>query len=71
MQKHPTNDESYRFLFEEADIRGETVILDNVLEPQCYTPLRAWREADGWFVAATVVISNNLKFNGLWSCKQE
>ena len=66
MPKYPTNDDSYRFLFENADIRGETVILDNVLKD-----LLATHEAGpgvqkllGEFAAATVVISNNLKFDG-------
>ena len=66
MPKYPTNDDSYRFLFENADIRGETVILDNVLKD-----LLATHESGpgvqkllGEFAAATVVISNNLKFDG-------
>lgn len=66
MPKYPTNDDSYRFLFEDADIRGETVILDNVLKDliatQSYGP--GTQKLLGEFAAATVVISNNLKFDG-------
>lgn len=66
MPKYPTNDDSYRFLFENADIRGETVILDNVLKDLLatheYGP--GVQKLLGEFAAATVVISNNLKFNG-------
>ena len=66
MQKDPANDESYRFLFEEADIRGETVILDNVLRDLIathpYGP--GVQKLLGEFAVATVVISNNLKFDG-------
>ena len=66
MPKHPTNDDSYRFLFENADIRGETVILDNVLKDLLatheYGP--GVQKLLGEFAAATVVISNNLKFDG-------
>ena len=66
MPKYPTNDDSYRFLFENADIRGETVILDNVLKDLLatheYGP--GVQKLLGEFAAATVVISNNLKFDG-------
>ena len=66
MPKYPTNDDSYRFLFEDADIRGETVILDNVLKDliatHAYGP--GAQKLLGEFAAATVVISNNLKFDG-------
>jgi molecular chaperone Hsp33 len=66
MPKYPTNDDSYRFLFENADIRGETVILDNVLKVLLatheYGP--GVQKLLGEFAAATVVISNNLKFDG-------
>ena len=66
MPKYPTNDDSYRFLFEGADIRGETVILDNVLKDligtHAYGP--GVQKLLGEFAAATVVISNNLKFDG-------
>lgn len=66
MPKYPTNDDSHRFLFENADIRGETVILDNVLKDLLatheYGP--GVQKLLGEFAAATVVISNNLKFDG-------
>jgi molecular chaperone Hsp33 len=66
MSKYPTNDDSHRFLFENADIRGETVILDNVLKDLLarhdYSP--SIQKLLGEFAAATVVISNNLKFDG-------
>lgn len=66
MPKYPTNDDSYRFLFEGADIRGETVILYNVLKDligtHAYGP--GVQKLLGEFAAATVVISNNLKFDG-------
>lgn len=66
MPKYPTNDDSYRFLFENADIRGETVILDNVLKDLLatheYGP--GVQKLLGEFAAASVVISNNLKFDG-------
>ena len=66
MPKYPTKDDSYRFLFENADIRGETVILDNVLKDLLatheYGP--GVQKLLGEFAAATVVISNNLKFDG-------
>ena len=66
MPKYPTNDDSYRFLFQNADIRGETVILDNVLKDLLatheYGP--GVQKLLGEFAAATVVISNNLKFDG-------
>ena len=66
MSKHSSNDDSYRFLFKDADIRGETVTLEHVL-----TDLLAAHDYGagiqrllGEFAAATVVISNNLKFDG-------
>ena len=66
MPKYPTNDDSYRFLFEDADIRGETVTLDNVLKDligtHAYGP--GVQKLLGEFAAAIVVISNNLKFDG-------
>jgi molecular chaperone Hsp33 len=66
MPKYPTNDDSYRFLFENADVRGETVILDHVLNDLLatheYGP--GVQKLLGEFAAATVVISNNLKFDG-------
>ena len=66
MPKYPTNDDSYRFLFENADIRGETVILDNVLKDLLATHEYGLgvQKLLGEFAAATVVISNNLKFDG-------
>ena len=66
MPKHPTYDDSYRFLFEDADVRGETVVLNNVLKnliaTHAYGP--GVQKLLGEFAAATVVISNNLKFDG-------
>jgi molecular chaperone Hsp33 len=66
MPKYPTNDDSFRFLFEDADVRGETVILDNVLKDlnAAHTYGPGVQKLLGEFAAATVVISNNLKFDG-------
>ncbi|MDG1033531.1 MAG: Hsp33 family molecular chaperone HslO, partial [Luminiphilus sp.] len=66
MSKHPSNDDSYRFLFKDADIRGETVTLDHVLTDllAAHDYGAGIRRLLGEFAAATVVISNNLKFDG-------
>lgn len=59
-------DHSRRFLFEEADIRGESVLLEksfgNILEIHQYAPGVA--RLLGEFLAAAVLLSNNLKFQG-------
>ncbi len=59
-------DTSQRFLFEEADVRGESVrigiALDQMLANQSYST--ALRTLVGEFAAAAVLISNNLKYTG-------
>ncbi len=59
-------DYSQRFLFEEADIRGEKVLLDDaygdILAIHQYAPGVA--RLMGEFLAAAVLLSNNLKFEG-------
>lgn len=59
-------DTSRRFLFEEADIRGETACLDaalrGILDNHQYAPGVA--RLIGEFVAAAVLISGTLKFDG-------
>ena len=59
-------DTSQRFLFEEADVRGEFVrvgmALDQMLANQSYST--ALRTLLGEFAAAAVLISNNLKYTG-------
>lgn len=59
-------DESHRFLFEETDIRGESVRLGaayrEVLAIHQYAP--GVSRLLGEFLAASVLLSNNLKFEG-------
>ena len=59
-------DESHRFLFEEADIRGESVRLGaayrEILAIHQYAP--GVSRLLGEFLAAAVLLSNNLKFEG-------
>ena len=59
-------DTSQRFLFEDADVRGESVqigvALDQMLANQSYST--ALRSLLGEFAAAAVLISNNLKYTG-------
>ena len=59
-------DSSQRFLFDEADVRGESVrigaALDQMLANRPYSP--ALRMLLGEFAAAAVLISNNLKYTG-------
>ena len=59
-------DESHRFLFEEADIRGESVRLGaayrEILGIHEYAP--GVSRLLGEFLAAAVLLSNNLKFEG-------
>ena len=59
-------DESHRFLFEEADIRGESVRLGaayrEILAIHEYAP--GVSRLLGEFLAAAVLLSNNLKFEG-------
>ena len=56
-------DSSQRFLFDGADVRGESVhigtALDQMLANQTYSA--ALRSLLGEFAAAAVLISNNLK----------
>lgn len=62
----PAGDRSLRFLFEEADIRGETVRLDSayrdILAIHQYAP--AVSLLLGEFLAAAVLLSTTLKFEG-------
>ncbi len=64
MDSHTDN--SQRFLFDEADVRGESVrigdALDQMLANRPYSP--ALRMLLGEFAAAAVLISNNLKYTG-------
>jgi molecular chaperone Hsp33 len=59
-------DSSIRFLFDDADIRGETVLLGpslgRVLDAHNYS--LCVQQLLGLFAAAAVLISNNLKYNG-------
>ena len=59
-------DSSQRFLFDEADARGECVrirhSLSDMLANQVYSP--SLRCLLGEFAAAAVLISNNLKYQG-------
>ena len=61
-----TTDNSYRFLFEDADVRGETVTLKHALQDlyAAHPYGDGVKRLLGEFAAATVVISNNLKFQG-------
>lgn len=62
----PAGDRSLRFLFEEADIRGETVHLDSayrdILAVHQYAP--GVSRLLGEFLAAAVLLSTTLKFEG-------
>tara|TARA_B110000503_G_scaffold138983_1_gene226264 strand:+ start:627 stop:1499 length:873 start_codon:yes stop_codon:yes gene_type:complete len=66
MNTTQTSDQSTRFLFEQADIRGETVSLHTafgeLLGNHSYSS--ATRRLLGEFAAAAVLISNNLKYKG-------
>lgn len=59
-------DSSIRFLFDDADIRGETVLLGpslgRILDAHNYS--HCVQQLLGLFAAAAVLISNNLKYNG-------
>lgn len=60
------HDSSLRFLFDDADIRGEWVRLDDAL--QCINNAHAYSHSTrillGQFAVAAVLISNNLKYQG-------
>jgi len=62
----PTDDIARRFLFEQADIRGETVhvnrALEDILANHQYAP--GVRVLLGEFIAASVLLSSTLKFEG-------
>lgn len=62
----PTTDASTRFLFEDADVRGEVVQLRSAFADltgeQSYG--ESTKQLLGQFVAAAVLISNNLKYSG-------
>lgn len=64
--RRDSGDQSLRFLFEEADIRGESVQLDaayrEILEIHQYAP--GVGRLLGEFLAAAVLLSSNLKFEG-------
>ncbi|NQX88580.1 MAG: Hsp33 family molecular chaperone HslO [Halioglobus sp.] len=66
VETHSTSDESRRFLFENADIRGEIVSLDasfkDILAIHQYAP--GVTRLLGEFLAAAVLLSSNLKFEG-------
>ena len=66
MSTIPVTDNSFRFLFEDADVRGETVALQHVLQDlyAAHPYGDGVKRLLGEFAAATVVISNNLKFQG-------
>ena len=61
-----TQDSSLRFLFDNADIRGECVLLSDafneVIAAHCYSD--SIKQLLGEFSAAAVLISNNLKYQG-------
>ena len=61
-----TQDSSLRFLFDDADIRGECVVLNDafneVTAAHCYSD--SINQLLGEFAAAAVLISNNLKYQG-------
>jgi molecular chaperone Hsp33 len=61
-----TQDSSLRFLFDNADIRGECVLLSDafneVIAAHCYSD--SIKQLLGEFAAAAVLISNNLKYQG-------
>ncbi len=60
------DDASLRFLFNDADIRGESVVLEgalqNILQRHDYSS--SIQALLGEFAAAVVLISNNLKYHG-------
>ena len=59
-------DASQRFLFADADIRGESVVLDTALQQVLarHDYSATVRALLGEFAAAVVLISNNLKYRG-------
>jgi molecular chaperone Hsp33 len=65
-ENHDSGDRSMRFVFEETDIRGETVHLDkafrDVLATDQYAPPVS--RLLGEFLAAAVLLSTTLKFDG-------
>jgi molecular chaperone Hsp33 len=62
----PSSDSTWRFLFEEADIRGQTVHLDrcfrDIIEIHQYAP--GVSQLLGEFLAAAALLSSTLKFAG-------
>ena len=60
------HDTTLRFLFEDADIRGEWVLLGESLKSvnACHPYSSSVRQLLGQFAAAVVLISNNLKYSG-------
>lgn len=63
---NPSSDTSLRFLFEDADIRGELVSLGESLREiyGAHPYSQSARDLLGQFAAAAVLISNNLKYRG-------
>lgn len=59
-------DSSLRFLFDNADIRGECVVLSNALNEMTsvHSYSNSIKQLLGEFAAAAVLISNNLKYQG-------
>ena len=66
MSNTTITDNSFRFLFEDSHVRGETVTLHHVLNDlySVHPYGNGVKRLLGEFAAATVVISNNLKFRG-------
>lgn len=66
MTQAGNHDSSLRFLFDDADIRGEWVRLDDAL--QCINNAHVYSHSTrillGQFAVAAVLISNNLKYQG-------
>jgi molecular chaperone Hsp33 len=62
----PTDNASQRFLFDQADVRGETVRLGSALIDMfnAHPYSQAVRQLLGEFAAAATLISNNLKYAG-------
>ncbi len=66
MSEQTQHDTSLRFLFEDADIRGELVHLGESLQEitRSHAYSKSTKALLGQFAAAAVLISNNLKYRG-------
>ena len=66
-----SRDRTQRFLFEEADIRGEIVQLDHsfreITDVHQYAP--GVNKLLGEFLAAAVLLATTLKFEASWCCR--